>query len=283
MLDTADTRRDATNAETKRAVDLDAYFERIGYRGDRAPTLANLRAIHALHPQAIAFENLDPLLGRPVRLDMASIETKLVLGGRGGYCYEHNLLFSRVLQALGFRVAGLMARVLWNMPEPDRAPRSHMLLRVDVGGEDYLADVGFGGQVLTGPLRFEPGLEQATPHEPFRVMPAGGDFIMQTKIGEAWAPLYRFDRQEQVLADYEIANWYVPRIRARSSAPACSWRGLRGAGAIRCSAPTSRRTTGMAAPRSASCGAFPSCASCSAPSSSSHLRPRPSSTPFWRA
>ena len=76
-------------------LDLDAYFERIGYRGERTATLPTLQEIHRLHPAAIPFENLNPLLGLPVRLDLASIEAKLVHSRRGGYCFEHNLLWPR--------------------------------------------------------------------------------------------------------------------------------------------------------------------------------------------
>ena len=114
------------------AIDLAAYFRRIGYPGDTAPTLDVLRAIQLRHSQTIAFENLNPLLRWPVRLDPESLEQKLVLGGRGGYCFEQNTLLRHVLERLGFRVRGLAARVLWNAPEDAITPRGHMLLRVDV-------------------------------------------------------------------------------------------------------------------------------------------------------
>ena len=67
--------------------DLDSYFARIGYDGPRTPTLETLRAIQLLHPQAIAFENLNPLLRIPVRLDIASLQEKLIRSRRGGYCF----------------------------------------------------------------------------------------------------------------------------------------------------------------------------------------------------
>ncbi len=191
------------------AIDLDAYFRRIGYEGGRAPTLETLRALHRLHPQAIPFENLDPLLGRPVKLDPASLERKLVREGRGGYCYEQNLLFREVLQAIGFPVTGLAARVLWNVPEGVVMPRTHMLLLVDVDEVTHVADVGFGGQTLTGPLRLAPDVEQATPHEPFRLVRSGEQFVLQSKIRESWVSLYRFDLQDQIQPDYEVYNWYV--------------------------------------------------------------------------
>ena len=191
------------------AIDLDAYFERIGYSGGRAPTLETLQAIHVRHPQAIPFENLNPLLGRPVRLDAASLQQKLVLDGRGGYCFEHNLLLSHALRGLGFQVTELAARVLWNAPPDAVRPRSHMLLRVDLDSGQYIADVGFGGLTLTGPLRLQPDTEQATPHESFRLLRAKEAFVMQARIGEAWKPLYRFSLEEQLLADYEVTNWYL--------------------------------------------------------------------------
>jgi N-hydroxyarylamine O-acetyltransferase len=190
-------------------MDLDAYFRRIGYAGDRSPTLATLGAIQLHHVEAIAFENLDPLLGQPVRLDPQSLETKLVRARRGGWCFEHNLLLSHVLRALGFSVAGLAARVLWNVPEATATPRTHMLLRVQVQGEPVLVDVGFGLLTPTAPLRLVTGAAQRTPHEPFRLVAHADGYLMQVQLRGAWKPLYAFDLQEQQQVDYELVNWYL--------------------------------------------------------------------------
>src|SRR5207302_1736586 len=84
---------------------------------------------------------LDPLLGVPVRLDAAALEQKLVRSGRGGYCYEQNLLFMHVLKALGFSVRGLGARVLWGTAEGTVTARAHMLLGVDLGGRRFIANL----------------------------------------------------------------------------------------------------------------------------------------------
>lgn len=189
--------------------DIDAYFTRIGYPGDRAPTLETLQAIHIHHTESIPFENLNPFLGLPVNLDLESLQQKLVRSGRGGYCYEHNLLLSHVLKTIGFKVTGLAARVVLNLPEGVVLPRTHMLLRIDLDGQPHLTDVGFGGLTLTGPLRLEEDIEQATPHEPFRLVKMGEEFEMQARLGETWRRLYQFSLQEQLQADYECANWYV--------------------------------------------------------------------------
>ncbi|MFZ0267551.1 arylamine N-acetyltransferase family protein [Caulobacter sp.] len=196
-------------------VDLDAYFARIGYDGPRQPTLAVLRAIHQKHPDAIPFENVDVLLGRPISLDPADIDAKLIAAGRGGYCYEQNGLLKRVLTALGFEVTGLMARVLWMVPAdvPPR-PRSHMVLGVRVPGDDtvWLADVGFGGCVLTGPLRLFSDEVQATPNGDFRILPMaelGGERQVQADLSGKWAATYQVALGPWGDQDYEQVNFYT--------------------------------------------------------------------------
>ncbi|HET9956254.1 MAG TPA: arylamine N-acetyltransferase [Polyangiaceae bacterium] len=190
-------------------VDVDAYFARIGYDGPREPTLETLSRLHGLHPQAIAFENLSPLLGESVSLDLGTLQEKLVQGARGGYCFEQNSLFKALLQALGFQVVGLAARVVWNQPEDAVTPRTHMLLKVQLPEGPYLADVGFGGQVLTGPLRFDSTVAQATPHEPFRLGTTGNGMQLQSLVRGEWKTLYRFGLDEQFPIDYELSNYYV--------------------------------------------------------------------------
>ena len=195
--------------QTTDAIDLDAYFQRIGYIGERTPTLKTLQSIHQHHAEAIAFENLNPFLKQLVPLDLKSLQQKLIHEGRGGYCFEQNQLFRSVLSAVGFQVTNLAARVLLNLPEGTITPRSHMLLQVDIDGEKYIADVGFGGLTLTAPLSLTPDIEQSTPHEPFRLIATDQTYIMQAYIGQEWKSLYRFDLQEQQLPDYEVSNWYV--------------------------------------------------------------------------
>lgn len=189
--------------------DLDAYLNRIGYNGPRSPTLDTLRALQERHTAAIAFENLDVLMDWPVSTDITAIQDKIVRGGRGGWCFEQNRLFSDALRALGFRVTELAARVLWSAGEDAITRRTHMLMHVDLQGEIFIADVGFGGQVLTGPLRLQPDIEQSTPHEPFRIVRADADFKVQARVGAAWKSLYRFDLQPQFAVDYEMLSYFL--------------------------------------------------------------------------
>lgn len=194
---------------------ISAYFARIGYSGPRAPSLGLLRELHARHPARIAFECLDPFLGRLVSLDPEAITDKLVGSRRGGYCHEHNGLFYDVLAQLGFRVTAHGGRVLWMDPARD-APLTHRLTLVDLPEGRFVADVGFGGQSATAPLLLEPGLVQPTSHGTYRVMCTGENFEVQMELPDRWAPMYRFRLDVQSPIDFVVANWYTsthPRSR----------------------------------------------------------------------
>ena len=192
-------------------VNLEKYFARIGYEGPRAATLEVLQAIHRLHPGAIPFENLNPLTRRAVKLDPESVERKLVTERRGGYCFEQNALFANVLMQLGFRITPLLARVLWGRESDAVPPRTHMVLRIDIGADAWIADVGFGSVTLTAPLRLATGLAQPTPLGTFRLADAARDalYLEVQARDESWARVYRFDLQPVEWIDYETSNWYT--------------------------------------------------------------------------
>jgi len=168
-----------------------------------------LHSIARLHACAIAFENLNPLLRLPVSLDLASIEQKLVVDRRGGYCFEQNRLLAEALTEIGFKVTALAARVLWNSPDDAITSRSHMLLKVDTDDGVQIADVGFGGLTLTGAIDLQADIAQPTPHEPFRLVQDNGDWRMQALVQDEWKTLYRFDLQPQHPIDYEAPNYFL--------------------------------------------------------------------------
>lgn len=184
------------------------YLARIHFSGDYAPDLSTLQRILLCHTCAIPFENIDVLLGRTIQLDDDAVFNKLVRGGRGGYCYEHNALLRRALVEIGFQVDDLAARVLLARPT-DVPPRTHRLLLVTIGERRWLADVGFGGKTLTSAIRLELDCEQGTPHDSYRITRLGEDYLLSVREEDGWLPLYRFDLQPQYLSDYEVANHYV--------------------------------------------------------------------------
>lgn len=189
---------------------LQNYLARIGYRGPLSPELKTLAALHAAHVNAIAFDALDPLLGRPVHVDLASVQNKLVDGRRGGYCFEQNLLLKAALEAIGFEVTGLTGRVRWRFaPEDPLGPRTHMLLKIDLPEGSYLVDAGFGSCVLDAPLKLEAGIEQPTAMGTFRLNQADGLYWLSAKQPAGWRTMYVFDLQPQIPSDYVLGNWYT--------------------------------------------------------------------------
>jgi N-hydroxyarylamine O-acetyltransferase len=196
-------------------IDIDAYFRRIGITErpaeDQPPDLDLLRRLVLAHTRSIAFENLNTLMRVPVRLDLDSLEAKLVCSARGGYCFEQNTYFAAVLEQIGFSVKRLAARVVWGRSAEERwqNPRTHMALLVHVAGETWLCDVGFGGITPTAPLLFEPDREQRTPHETFRIVEREEVLLLQVRLGADWLDVYLFDLQPQSHVDYEMANHYV--------------------------------------------------------------------------
>lgn len=189
---------------------LDAYCARIGYAGPRTPALDTLRAIQQLHPATIPFEAIDVLLDRPIPLEPDAVDAKLIHAGRGGYCFEQNSLLRRVLAALGFEVAPLIAQVQWQGgAEALQRPRTHMVLRVTIDGQPWLCDVGFGGAVLTAPVRFDLHAPQPTPHEHYRVTPQGNEHLLEVLMGDDWHPVYLISPAPCRDGDYLMANYYT--------------------------------------------------------------------------
>lgn len=189
--------------------DLPAYLRRIGLGAPPPANAEGLAALHRAHAGAIPFENLDILLGREIRLDLPSLEAKLVAARRGGYCFEQNTLFQHVLEALGFSVTAYAARVVYRRPPGTVAPRTHMLLRVDLPEGPFLADVGFGGPNPTAPLALRVGIEQRTALEPFRLLDLSGELALEIRQQDEWQTLYRFTIEPQHPVDLAMANWFV--------------------------------------------------------------------------
>ena len=97
----------------------------------------------------------------------------------------------------------------WGVPPEVKTPRVHALLIVDVEDEQYLVDVGFGGNVATGPLLLKSRDEQTTPHEPFRLVSDGGHVVVEAKLAGTWASLYATDLSETVPEDFEMGSWFT--------------------------------------------------------------------------
>jgi N-hydroxyarylamine O-acetyltransferase len=190
-----------------KVVDLEAYLARIGYAGRLDPTIETLQGLHFAHATRIPFENLDILLGRSILLDLKSLQSKLVEHRRGGYCFEQNTLFAAVLESLGFAVTRLAARVRFGSSAI--RPRSHMLLAVEIDGQAWLADVGFGGEGLLYPIRLDRYDENHQGAWTFRVKGEGDIKVLQSLHADGWFDLYAFTREPQYPVDFVVSNHFT--------------------------------------------------------------------------
>ncbi|WP_246260499.1 arylamine N-acetyltransferase family protein [Streptomyces typhae] len=188
-------------------LDLDAYLRRIGYGGPRRATVETLFDLHRLHKAAIPFENVDVALERGVSLHLDDIQRKLVEAGRGGYCFEHNLLFAAVLERLGFPVTRLLARV--RLGRRQVRYRAHTVLAVGAGYELWLADAGFGAEGLIEPVPLYSGSVAKAGVWSWRVLREEDQWVLQTLRDGDWFDLYAFRVEQHFPADFEVSNHYT--------------------------------------------------------------------------
>ncbi|WP_159981578.1 MULTISPECIES: arylamine N-acetyltransferase [unclassified Novosphingobium] len=207
-------------------MDLDRYLARIGLAARPVAEPEAVAALQSAHRLGIGFENLDIMLGRPIRIDARSVFDKIVVDGRGGYCFEQNRLFGDVLTALGVANRPLLARVRLGLAEDVIPPRTHVCLLATIAGEEWLVDAGFGGSDLA-PLPLVDGAEAHTAdgarHRLRRTGMRGsleGEWLLEragpvsatdgraTAHGD-WQAQYTFDLAQAVSGDLEQANHWT--------------------------------------------------------------------------
>lgn len=182
--------------------DTQAYLKRINYQGSVEPTAATLKALHYQHMATVPFENLDIFLGKPIVLDPAAFYKKIVEQQRGGFCYELNGLFAKLLEALGFQVTLLSARVA--IPEGGYgADFGHLALLVELGDYSWLVDVGFGDS-FREPIGFGPISEQVRNAYRLVAEEAGYWILLQRpKSEQRERALYLFTLEPKKLEDFK--------------------------------------------------------------------------------
>jgi N-hydroxyarylamine O-acetyltransferase len=189
--------------------DQKAWLARIGYSGPITPTLDNLNRLIFAHSHSIAYETLDIMLGKLPKLDVHTLQKKMITSGRGGYCFEQNMLFRAGLRSLGYRITSLQGRVVRGLAIDAPRPAIHMLLKVELPEGSYLADVGFGNLAPTSALLLASNIEQETPHEVMRFIDVGGELTLQARLKETWHHIYRVIPYPRYDGEYEITNWYT--------------------------------------------------------------------------
>ena len=187
---------------------VQAYLDRMNYRGSTEPNLKTLSALQEAHLSSVPYENLDILAGKHNSLAPASLYERIVINHRGGYCFELNGLFAWLLKQLGFELVEYFGR--WLKYEPIEIPqRRHRIPRVEIEGKSYIADVGLGHFGSRWPLLFEEGLEQDQEGEKFRIIrhEKMGWIVQDLNKGQ-WGNIFSFSEDIVQPIDFFQPHWY---------------------------------------------------------------------------
>lgn len=177
------------------------YIDRIGLTGlEPTPDLPTLKLLQRAHLVHVPFENLDIHWKRPIVLDTEKFFRKIVTERRGGFCYELNGLFNELLKWIGFETRLVSARVFNGTehgPEFD-----HAAIIVRIGGDEHLADVGFGA-FTAEPLRFIPGEKQGDVNGVFVIRKFNDEYLEVAKLEDGnWRSEYIFRDVSRQLPEF---------------------------------------------------------------------------------
>jgi N-hydroxyarylamine O-acetyltransferase len=185
-------------------MDINKYLKRIKVNSDIKPDLETLRCLHRQHIYNVPFENLDIHLGKKIVLEKDKLLHKIIEEDRGGFCYELNGAFYELLTTAGFNVKRISAGVCDDgknySPDFD-----HMALIVNIDGEEFLADVGFGDSFIE-PLKFKPDEIQKDINDYFRISKSEDKqyyVLFRSSDGENFIPQYRFTSSSRELNEYD--------------------------------------------------------------------------------
>lgn len=190
------------------SLDLDAYFDRIGWGDPTTATYDTLAGLLRAHTASIPFENFDVLLGRTPRLDLQGLQAKLVGARRGGYCFEQATLFAAVLEALGFAPQRHSARVVLQTPYTE-SPRTHMFLTVPLAEGTFVADPGFGSLAPRSPVPLGGDASANRGQTTHWLLREGERWTLNARSADgviaAWVSTLEHDHP----ADFAMANHYT--------------------------------------------------------------------------
>jgi N-hydroxyarylamine O-acetyltransferase len=147
-----------TSATVETTETVDRYLARLGLAARPAPTAEALADLQRRHLDAVPYENLAIMLGRPDATDPERTLARIAAGGNAGYCFHHNGAFEVALRALGYAVQRRFGHV-WTTQEARATPLlNHLVLLVTIDGRRWWPDLGLGDafrdpvELVTGPV-----------------------------------------------------------------------------------------------------------------------------------
>ncbi|MBY0120532.1 arylamine N-acetyltransferase [Bacillus sp. S/N-304-OC-R1] len=178
-------------------MNVQEYLKRLDIESEE-PTLDYLSKLQRKHLEKIPFENLDVTRKVKIELDTNQFYEKIIGRHRGGYCYELNGLFQRLLTDLGFQSYLISCTV--NKPTGWAKPNTHAAIMVLLD-QPYLVDVGFGDSVrqpigLTGEIRTDVSGS-------YRIIKKEDEmYYLQRHEDQEWKHLYRFENLPKQILDF---------------------------------------------------------------------------------
>lgn len=189
--------------------EIQLYFHRLGLDLPETPVCDSklLCRLQYAHVTQIPFENLDILSGIDLPMTREGQFKKVILGRRGGYCFELNGLFACLLESLGYRVTSYLGRYLRD--QTGIPMRRHRVIRVECAEGTWLCDVAVGQHAPRLPLRLVPDLVQEQYGESYRFTrePFLGWVLYDQHNGQ-WRRFYSFTEEEQLDVDYVAPSFY---------------------------------------------------------------------------
>ncbi|KAJ1066667.1 hypothetical protein CapIbe_021550 [Capra ibex] len=209
-------------------MNIEAYFERIGYKNSRDKLdLETLADILQHQVQAIPFENLNIHCGEAMELDLEAIFDQIVRRNRGGWCLQVNHLLYWALTTIGFETTMLGGYVYNTFADKYSNAMIHLLLKVTIDGRDYIADAGFGRSYqMWQPLELISGKYQPQMPCIFRLTEERGTWYLDQIRREQYIPnqefldsdllekneyrkIYSFTLEPRTIKDFESVNTYL--------------------------------------------------------------------------
>ncbi|XP_006884959.1 PREDICTED: arylamine N-acetyltransferase 2-like [Elephantulus edwardii] len=208
-------------------MDIEAYFQRIGYSESRRKLdLQTLTDILYHQIQAIPYEDLNLHCGESMVLDLETIFDQLVRKKRGGWCLQLNGLLHWALATMGFETTMLGGYVYNSTAGRYSKEMVHLILQVTLSGKNYMVDAGFPcSYQIWQPLELVSGKDQPQVPGIFRLREEEGIWYLDQIKREPYIPnkeflnsdlleknkyqkLYSFTLKPRTIEDFEFVNTY---------------------------------------------------------------------------
>ncbi len=185
-------------------MDALTYLKRIGMSKIEAPTLSWLSCMQTYHVLNVPFETLSiHRENETISLDSDALYDKIVNRRRGGFCYELNGLFAELLEAVGYIVTRISAKVFSGETEEFGPEFDHLTLLVHLD-KKYLVDVGFGDAIRL-PLAMPNGDAEDVEGR-FRIVRNWhgiDDYMYEKMENGVWWPKYRFSTMPREMSEFQ--------------------------------------------------------------------------------